>query len=93
MPGFSEDLGDFFTTAGFGTSVTWSGGEVLVGIFDNDYVEEFGMEGRRPVLHCKTSEAGNVALNETATISGASYKLIRKEPDGTGVTLMILEKQ
>lgn len=42
---------------------------------------------------CKTSDVSSVAEGETVTISGSSYTVTDVQPDGTGVTMLILEAQ
>ncbi len=93
MP-FAENLAPFFNTADFGTAATLNGAAVN-GIFDNDYYEALGntVEGSSPVFRLATSDASAVAHGQSLVIASTTYKVRGVEPDGTGVTLLRLEKQ
>jgi hypothetical protein len=67
-------------------------------IFDREFIEQtvgnFRNEGRRPIGFCRSSD---VALHElvkdsalTRDSDGAKYFVKRFEPDGTGMTLLVL---
>jgi hypothetical protein len=69
----------------------------LEGIFDLEFIEvegSPGVEGRAPVFTCRSSDAGRLELRKGATleIAGATYRVQRLEPDGTGATRLVLQK-
>ena len=88
-------IDDFGTSATFthsGTSTTVSG------IFDNDFVEvdagggiPFAMQ--QPRFLARTSDVSAAVEDDTLVISGTTYKIKVVQPEGTGMTNLILEKQ
>ena len=65
----------------------------LLGIFDHDYVEGVDVEARPPTLTCNTAAVERLQLRKGArvTVSGVAYRVRRHEPDGTGLSRLILE--
>jgi len=63
------------------------------GIFDAVYSEGFGMVGgSQPVLRCASADVTTVVEGTAITIGGVGYTARAVEPDGTGITLIRLEK-
>jgi len=66
----------------------------LLAIFDNEYLEGLGTETRQPVLTCATEDAEARSVTRKGAqfpdIEGNAYKVIRHEPDGTGMSRLIL---
>jgi hypothetical protein len=90
---FAEPLGAFFDTVGFAVSATLAGVSVQ-GIFDNEYYEPMGeVQGASPVFTLPTASASTAAHGQSLVIGATTYKVRGVEPDGTGVTLLRLEKQ
>ena len=92
--------------ADFGQLVTFSPGDsfpsrndktaTITGIFDNEYYqatgEDIGSNSRIPTLMVRTADVANAQRNSMVELStGATYKVIRPEDDGTGITVLILE--
>lgn len=68
---------------------------LLLGVFENEYVEGLGAETRLPVLTCTTEDANaREATRKGATVDiaddGKTYRVDRHEPDGTGMSRLIL---
>jgi hypothetical protein len=66
-------------------------------IFGNEYVvargsEEVGVGTSAPTALCKTADVPAAAEGDTLTIDGMTYHILEVQPDGTGVTLLILSK-
>jgi hypothetical protein len=91
MP-FAEDLSPFFRVAEFASSATLDGASAA-GIFDNEYVDAFGMASRQPMFTLPTADAASVTQSSVLVVDGVSYRVTRAEPDGTGVTVLMLERQ
>lgn len=90
---FSEDLSIFTDPDGIGDTATVSGAP-MHGIFERQYAEVRGVEGYYPTFLVSATDAASIEKKVTAlTISGEDYKAIAKRPDGTGMTLLILEEQ
>lgn len=88
---FTENLAPFFDTAGFADAVTY-GGVGIKGIFDNGYFEGLDVQSAKPTFTCATADASGVQ-GTTLVRLGVAYKVVGNEPDGTGVTRLILERQ
>lgn len=79
--------------ADFGTAGTLNG-ETVIGIFDNGYAE--GMDtvaGRRPFFAVPDTAAPAVDSGDTLVLGAASYRVVGVEPDGTGMTRLMLERR
>lgn len=87
---FTEDLSPFF--ADFSVAATLDGGAVT-GIFDNGYIESFGMASRNPSYMLPSADVGSATQGSTLVISSATYRVTSVQPDGTGVTTLALELQ
>ena len=77
-----------------GQTVTGIGGS-FAAIFDNGYAGNLGdpvVEGTNPTLAARTSDLANVDKGDTVTVASTSYKVARLEPDGTGMTTVILKR-
>lgn len=88
--------------ADFGVSVTYTvqGGSpgVITGIFDNDFVNvdaggDFGFAMQQPRLLVKTSDVINCTEGDSFVVSGVTYLSRVVQDDGTGMTVIQLEKQ
>jgi hypothetical protein len=75
-------------------TVTHAGGSFSA-IFERPFVEVeaggMGVESRQPVLVARTSDVSALAKDTSLTVQSVAYKLRRQEPDGTGVTRLILK--
>lgn len=90
-----EDLVPFFNAAEFATAATLGGVPVL-GIFDRAYAEaSLGYTAAatsRPSYTLPTAQALN-AEGATLVVSGVgSFVVAEVQPDGTGLTLLMLER-
>lgn len=93
---------DFFTT-GSEESVTFTHNpgvsQVVSTIkvhFNNPYAaaKMQGLEAASslPTALCKTSDVSTAVARDTLTISSVVYYIVDIQPDGTGLTLLILSK-
>lgn len=91
-----------FLLADFGVSVTYTvqGGSAttIKAIFDNQFVEvdaggDVGFAIQQPRLTCRTSDVANCTEGDSFVISGTTYLSRIVQDDGTGMTLIVLEKQ
>jgi hypothetical protein len=96
MP-FDEDLGEFLDTDEFATAATYTpaGGsaKTVNGIFDARYFEALGIDGTQPAFTCVASDVPDAARGDALVIDSVDYKVSGVEPDGTGLTVLRLEKQ
>jgi hypothetical protein len=75
----------------FGVNVEAERG-TLLGIFDAQYVDANGVDETGPVLECRSSDVKRLELGKGSSLSidGEVYTVRRPEPDGTGMTRLIL---
>jgi hypothetical protein len=65
-------------------------------IFDHEYIDvgsdEPRIESTQPVLTCRTSDVGRLLINKDTLleIEAGDYQVRRHEPDGTGMSRLIL---
>jgi len=90
----ADDLTIFFADAETATI----DGESVKGHFENEHdpvnaggMVEFSIQNA--TFQCKSSDVSAVAEGQLITIGGSSYAITDIQPDGTGVTLLILEAQ
>lgn len=91
---FAEDLKPFFDTGDFAVSGVYSGtGATIKGILDASYDEAMGrLQSSRPLFTCATADVSAAAHGQTLTIGSTAYTIRGVEPDGTGITVLRLEK-
>jgi hypothetical protein len=65
---------------------------VVRGIFDNGYSEVLGVAGSEPSFTAKTSDVSVLAYGSVITIGGTTHTVRVAEPDGTGLTRLVLER-
>ena len=89
----TEDLAPFF--ADFAVDATVNGAAVR-GIFDNGFASAevglVGMSSARPMLTLPTAGLSADPVGQTAVVNGTSYLVAVHQPDGTGVSTLMLER-
>ncbi|MDD4919061.1 MAG: hypothetical protein PHE72_14790 [candidate division Zixibacteria bacterium] len=90
------DLPGFLATAEFADEVTLTGGAKINGIFDDEHrlinEQDGQISSTAPQVICRSTDVSGVALGATVTIKGVAYKVIERQPDGTGLTTLILSR-
>ena len=97
---FEEDIDDFFDTNDFAEEATYTpdGGDAQTvnGIFDLEYVDiDVGglpIAGLKATFTCSTDDIPGDSEGDALTVRGIDYTIMVCQPDGTGVTKLILEK-
>ena len=65
----------------------------LLGIFDNAHANALDIvTGSRPTLLIVSAEAPDVAHGDPVTIGIDSYTVAQVQPDGTGMTRLVLDE-
>lgn len=89
---FAEDLSVFMDTDDFAVTATVDGSSVE-GILGNEFVLVDFIESKKPTFDCATADVVGVAHGGTVTVGSDTYKVRGIQPDGTGMTKLILELQ
>lgn len=92
---FTEDLSTFFDTDAFGQSATLAG-VAVVGIFDAPGVQGsvggIGMASTQPVFTLASASVPAAPVGAALVIGSATYAVVNHDPDGTGISRLILER-
>ena len=79
-----------------GVRVQLAAGE-MTAVFDRQYLGDsvggLDIESRSPALTCRTSDVAalKVSKGQSVTVDGSVYRVRRHEPDGTGISVVVLE--
>jgi len=87
-----EDLSEFFDTDELADRAD-TGATSIAGIFSQEYVDALGVESFHPVFLAQTAEVKDLAHGHSLEINQKRYKIAGKQPDGFGLTNLILEEQ
>lgn len=91
---FTEDTTAFFAVAELGDTVTVNGVAVLA-MFDNGYsagdVGTLGMASTQPAITLATADVPASPVGMAAVCNGGAYTIVAHEPDGTGISRLMLE--
>jgi len=82
-----EDLQTYFTD--FGVAADF-GGFSVTGIYEHGYIEVLGVASFSPTFTAPSQSLSTVTVNQTVTIEAQLHTVVDIQPDGTGVTLLIL---
>ena len=97
------DLGVMLDDSEFGSEITYTpaaGGSFTVNaIFDNEYIGvDVGenspvITDQRPVIWIRDSDFSALPVpGDTLAVNSVNYKVIERQPDGTGLSILILDK-
>jgi len=96
-----DDLAVFVGINDFGVAASYTptGGSAATvnGIFDNDIVEvdaggNIQMAVRQPRFLCRTNDVSDAADGDALVVNGTNYTIRVVDHDGTGMTVLVLEK-
>jgi hypothetical protein len=88
----TEDLAPFF--ANFAVDATVNG-QAVRGIFDNGFAlgaVGIGMAGTQPTLRLRTADVTADPVGQAVSVNAVAYTVAAHEPDGTGVSVLMLER-
>tara|TARA_Y100001938_G_scaffold136950_1_gene200522 strand:- start:46 stop:351 length:306 start_codon:yes stop_codon:yes gene_type:complete len=96
----AQDLLNFFDTDTHGTSASVSIDGTVTSIsviLNEEYFaiagESVDVDGTQPVVTCRSSDVSNIDTDDTIVINARTYNIVNIQPDGTGVTVLILQDQ
>jgi hypothetical protein len=70
-------------------------GAAVRGIFDNGFAlgsVGIGMAGTQPTLRLRTADVTADPVGQAVSVNAAAYTVVAHEPDGTGVSVLMLER-
>lgn len=85
------DLATMLSQAEFAVSATLNASPII-GIFDSDYVDPLGTVSNSPVLVCASASVSAATRGSVVVVGAVTYAVRDIQPDGTGVTVLILER-
>lgn len=93
---FAADLADILVTTEFASDVTYNS-TTIKGIFDNETIPIDGgglvtVHQEQPRLTARTVDLSSIAEGQAMVIDGVNYTVQAFIHDGTGVTVVQLEK-
>ena len=84
-----EHMAGFF--ADFAIAATLPSSAVVRGIFENGVADRLGMLTNDPGFTAMSSDLAGLAAGNVIGINGTGYTVRSIEPDGTGITRLVLE--
>lgn len=87
---FDEDLDVFLDE--FAVTAVLPGAVTVNVIFDNQYASPFDISASRPSCIGKSADLDSLLFSAEIVVSGVDYVVRSIEPDGTGMTRLMLEK-
>lgn len=91
MP-YAEDLAVWFSLDMPGSRAAVFGGNDIVVLFDNAFLDSNGIASRDPFAHARETDVPGIAQGSAITIAGTAYTVSGIEPDGEGVLLLQLAR-
>jgi len=81
--------------AAFGTPAITVNGQPVEAVFDNGFAlggVGIGMAARGPALTLRTADIAAEPVGQAATVGATAYVVAAHEPDGTGMSVLMLER-
>ncbi len=92
---FTEDLSVFLNASEFAATTCTLNGAAVSAIFDAPYanasVGAYGMAASVPMLTLATASVPATPVGAAAVVNGTAYVVAAHEPDGTGISRLMLE--
>lgn len=89
---FAEDLTAFLSADAFSVPCTLPLGDVVQVIFDQPHADAFGvMESTNPSALGRSADLDTVSHGSEVLINDAAWLVVGLQPDGTGLTRLLLE--
>lgn len=90
----TENLDIFFNEQEFAT-LAWIQGYPVAGLIEHTWVNAEEVDLQRTTFTCPSSRVDTIRLGEVICLGEARlpYTVVRRHPDGTGLTVLLLEKR
>lgn len=89
---FAEDLSPFFNPAEFAEAGLLDGVPVN-GIYQRGYDERFGISGYEATFTAPSAQLAAATTASVLVVAGLTFRVRSVQPDGTGVSTLLLESQ
>ena len=94
----STDRATFFDVDDFGVAALWNGIKTVNGIFENEFFaalidSEVPIESAQLSFTTRTADVPGIVHDDTLLIDSVIYAVKGVQPDGTGIIVLVLEKQ
>lgn len=89
---FAENLSDFFDQGDFAEAGLLDGAPVT-GIFDYQSIDAIGVATRTPTYELPEALTTTATTASLLVVRGLTFRVRSIDPDGTGVTVLRLERQ
>jgi len=91
---FDEDLKEMLSEDEHGVSYKYRG-QSYEGIFNEEFLSQdvgrAGMESTTPVLYARSVDIVGIEHEEIIELKGRVFSVVGDQPDGTGLTMLVLE--
>ena len=91
---FDEDLKEMLSEDEHGVAYEYRGG-TFEGIFNEEFLSQdvgrAGMESTTPVLYARSVDISGIEHEEVIQLKGRTFQVVGNQPDGTGLTMLVLE--
>lgn len=93
---FTEDLADFINADTPGYVLATVGGVYVGGLFDEAYLDPFGVAGSQPALVCARASVSSAVQGTVVVLNAVNYTVGSKKDNpedlGSGLTRLLLHK-
>ena len=90
---FTEDLSAFIGPDTPGSNTATLSGQAFPVLFDGPYQSAMAglVETSAPQITCKSADVASAVQGTPITVGTTAYKVATVQPDGTGITTLVLE--
>lgn len=67
-------------------------GTPVTGIFDHEYIDPLGIDSASAALTIASADVPAVKRNDAVVVNSVNYTVATVKPDGTGLTVLLLQK-
>ena len=92
-----EDLDDFLVADEFAEEVLFGDDETpVMAIFDQGWFRlddsTPDITTHKPMLTCRTDDIADFEQDDPVVVRGTDYTILEKQPDGTGMSVVLLQR-
>ena len=92
MPALESDADRLAMLHGLGGETITVAGVPVLAIVDNEYADALGVAGTQPVATCRSVDVAHAARGSAVQRAQSAFRVANVEHDGTGITLLRLER-